>query len=321
MAKKDTFPVVYDKSTYDIYTFLNNHPGGINYVSPLKNKDIQNRMKDTYHSKAAYYLLREYQDGGRDTAPRNDNDKDLEDLIDWDKPILSQVPHLGPKYTDWVNLPVDRPIRLFANDFLESLTKCPWYVVPIFWIPVIIFFTIYGTKRYIQLTNDPNYVLSSVLNIAFGVVLWTIIEYSLHRWVFHMKLSGYSKVMIFFHFAIHGLHHKVPFDSSRLVFPPVPAAIITYILYSMLAVFLPEARTLQILAGGLLGYLIYDMMHFYLHYGSPSEQTFLYNLKRYHNQHHFSNHESGFGISSTFWDRVFGTAINLRKLGMAIKWS
>lgn len=48
-----------------------------------------------------------------------------------------------------------------------------------------------------------------VISITFGIVLWSFIEYSLHRWVFHMKPSGTSKALIYIHFAIHGLHHKV----------------------------------------------------------------------------------------------------------------
>jgi 4-hydroxysphinganine ceramide fatty acyl 2-hydroxylase len=41
-----------------------------------------------------------------------------------------------------------------------------------------------------------------------------------------------------------------------------------------------------------LGYLIYDMMHYYVHYGSP-RRGHLYTMKRYHYQHHFAHHEKG----------------------------
>lgn len=34
-------------------------------------------------------------------------------------------------------------------------------------------------------------------------------------------------------------------------------------------------------------------MHYYLHYGSPGEGTYLYFMKRYHNQHHFVHHNHG----------------------------
>lgn len=317
--QQEQFNVKYKEKKYDIYSFLNNHPGGINYVRPYKEKDITNRMKDTQHSKAAYYLLREYKENGRDIT-NSENDVDLENLVDWDKPMLSQVADLGEKYNEWVIMPVDRKLRLFESPFLESLTITPWYIVPIVWIPIIAYFIYVGINRYVELTKDISPTVPSLVSIASGVLIWTLLEYSLHRWIFHMKISGKSRALIYVHFAIHGLHHKVPFDPRRLVFPPLPAAVIAYALYKLISLLLPDSTQLLVLAGGLLGYLIYDMIHFYLHYGAPKENSYLYSLKRYHNQHHFEHHDNGFGISSMMWDKVFGTAIMLRKLNFGIRW-
>lgn len=49
-----------------------------------------------------------------------------QDLVDWQKPLLWQVGYLGEKYDEWVHQPVDRPIRLFHSDILESLSKTAW---------------------------------------------------------------------------------------------------------------------------------------------------------------------------------------------------
>jgi len=37
--------------------------------------------------------------------------------------MLAQVAKLGENYYKWVNLPVDRPLRLIENNFLEWSTK------------------------------------------------------------------------------------------------------------------------------------------------------------------------------------------------------
>nr|XP_023026295.1 fatty acid 2-hydroxylase [Leptinotarsa decemlineata] len=234
--------------------------------------------------------------------------------------MLGQVAKLGTKYYEWVTSPVDRNLRLFGNPILEHLTITPWYVVPSVWIPIIIYFVIIGTNKYVQITKDSTPMGPVALSVVEGVILWTLIEYSLHRWVFHIEPSGKSKAMIYFHFVIHGLHHKVPFDPKRLVFPPFPAAIIAFTLYQTLSVLIPDSNRLLVLAGGLAGYVIYDMIHFYLHHGSPKENGYFYHLKRYHNQHHFAHDDLGFGISSMFWDKIFGTALKLRKLKIGIKW-
>jgi 4-hydroxysphinganine ceramide fatty acyl 2-hydroxylase len=34
-------------------------------------------------------------------------------------------------------------------------------------------------------------------------------------------------------------------------------------------------------------------------------------LKKYHLQHHFADYDNGFGVTSRFWDWVFGTEIEL----------
>lgn len=117
---------------------------------------------------------------------------------------------------------------------------------------------------------------------------------------------------------------KVPFDEKRLVFPPVPAAVLATLIYQaikllILTINFEFFNPRLVLAGALVGYLIYDMIHYYLHHGSPRIKYF-YNLKRYHHNHHFVNHDIGFGISSPAWDSVFGTKIILKKLKYFMKW-
>jgi 4-hydroxysphinganine ceramide fatty acyl 2-hydroxylase len=34
-------------------------------------------------------------------------------------------------------------------------------------------------------------------------------------------------------------------------------------------------------------------------------------LKEYHLQHHFADHQNGFGVTSRLWDRVFGTELQM----------
>lgn len=316
MQKDASFDVLYKKESYNIYSFLNNHPGGINYLAPYKEKDVSKRMEDTNHSKAAYYLFQEYKKKRREAG----EEEDLERLVDWNKPMLDQVGSLGIKYKDWVISPVDRQLRLFGNPILETLTITPWYVVPLVWIPVISYLLIFGARRYFEITKEPASLTVISFYVFLGVLVWSLLEYSLHRWVFHIEPSGHSKLMIYFHFAIHGLHHKVPFDTRRLVFPPFPAAIIALIFYKIFSLIFSESTLILIIAGGLLGYVMYDMIHYYLHYGAPQENSYFYHLKRYHNQHHFAHHDSGYGISSIFWDKIFGTAIQLKELHKSIRW-
>lgn len=97
----------------------------------------------------------------------------------------------------------------------------------------------------------------------------------------------------------HPLFFQSPFDSSRLVFPPVPASLVIAFFYGVLRLLLPAVLGLSVFVGGLCGYVIYDMMHYYLHYGSPRKGTYLYGLKAYHVKHHFEHQRAGSAVFPT----------------------
>lgn len=67
---------------------------------------------------------------------------------------------------------------LFGN-FLEPLSKTAWYVIPTIWLPPVM----YGT--YISLMG-----LSGAVETAMywflGLFLWTLVEYIMHRCLFHI---------------------------------------------------------------------------------------------------------------------------------------
>ncbi|XP_062129785.1 uncharacterized protein LOC133841374 [Drosophila sulfurigaster albostrigata] len=345
------FIVKYRQQYYDISEFMHKHPGGINTLKGLNDSDMTSRfMKAPPHSDAAMYLMREYKvdsseyestkkskeshskntssENGiellqhpKESEDTNNNqlDESMEHLVDWSKAMLPQIKNITKYYDEWVHKPVDRPLRLFGPWYLEMCTKTPWWVVPTFWIPVITVLAGLEFQAKAKSTSDVA-ILSGY--ILFGVLLWTFLEYVLHRWVFHIKLTEDSGPWLCtFHFMIHGLHHKVPFDPMRLVFPPLPGVVLASILYSPISLILQNHNPRIILSGALLGYLCYDMIHYYLHYGNPKASHHLYDMKRYHYQHHFAHQDLGYGISSPFWDNVFKTRIHLRKLRFQLRWS
>lgn len=42
-----------------------------------------------------------------------------------------------------------------------------------------------------------------------GMFLWSLLEYLIHRFVFHMKPPASNYYLITLHFLLHGQHHKV----------------------------------------------------------------------------------------------------------------
>ncbi|KAK9309606.1 hypothetical protein QLX08_000823 [Tetragonisca angustula] len=307
------FVVSYKNQFYNIKDFLRYHPGGAKILNFFKNRSLDKAFEENPHSKAAFHLLQDFILNNQEKYQKYEN------LIDWNQAILGQVGSLGQHYSEWVNLPVTRDIKLFKSNILESLTITPWYMIPIIWIPVCLHF-LYCGWTHISIDNTESTVFEVLISYIFGILLWTLLEYVLHREIFHYKPPINSKLLITLHFLLHGVHHKAPFDNRRLVFPILPAALTLKVLLMIYSMVFPQTTLYFIAAGTLTGYIFYDLTHYYLHHGAPKVGTYMYLMKRNHNYHHFLHHDLGFGISSKLWDYMFRTNICLRKLAKPIEW-
>lgn len=198
----------------------------------------------------------------------------------------------------------DESVRLFENDFLESLSRVHWSVPLLIFIPIISYF-LYRSIFLFGLTF-------STITIWFliGIVVWTFTEYFLHRFVFHYQPK--SEFGNRLHFLMHGVHHAYPKDSKRLVMPPsvsLPLASLFFILYLKILGYIIVS---PFFAGFLTGYLFYDITHYAIHHFNLHSKFWLA-IKNHHAKHHYQNPELGFGVSQPVWDYVFGTDFNEEK--------
>lgn len=81
-------------------------------------------------------------------------------------------------------------------------------------------------------------------------------------------------------------------DRMRLVFPPLPASVIGLLIFGCYTLFSPWSVAETLFAGTLVGYMAYDLTHYYVHHGTPTSVYFS-NLKRYHVKHHFEHQQLG----------------------------
>jgi sterol desaturase/sphingolipid hydroxylase (fatty acid hydroxylase superfamily) len=136
-----------------------------------------------------------------------------------------------------------------------------------------------------------------------GALLWTLVEYLVHRLVFHYQpRSAWGKWL---GYLLHGAHHDYPCDSTRLVTPlsaSIPVAVVFFLLFRLLL----APYHLAVFAGFVAAYLAYDEIHYAIHHW-PMKSRLARWLKRHHLRHHFTDPETGFGVSSPLWDCVFGS--------------
>jgi dihydroceramide fatty acyl 2-hydroxylase len=146
--------------------------------------------------------------------------------------------------------------------------------------------------------------------LLLGYALWTLFEYWLHRLVFHFEPEhGIGARM---HWIIHGIHHEHPNDPLRLVMPPAVSIPLAALVFGVLYAVLGHGYAPGVGAGFFAGYLIYDMLHYYVHHFTPRTRLGRM-LRERHMRHHFQDDTRGFGISAPYWDEVFRTSPRPRR--------
>ncbi len=189
-------------------------------------------------------------------------------------------------------------VRMYQNNFLESLTHMHPLTPHVLFLPVIIFM---GYLSY------QNHILFSGMWLNFfilGLLFWTITEYLLHRFLFHMtpKKEWTKKI----HYTLHGIHHDYPQDATRLVMPPTVSIPLSILFFVGLREIVGPIYIDPFYSGFILGYIFYDSIHYAVHH-LKIEGKLAMALKSRHMNHHFVDPQHNFGVSSPFWDHIFRT--------------
>lgn len=201
--------------------------------------------------------------------------------------------------------PSEVPIRLFKSGFLEFFSHIHPAVVLIVWLPVVAYCAFLALVD--PTLNGPQIGAA----FAAGILVWSLTEYVLHRYVFHFQPHNPGPLLKRILFLFHGVHHTQPQCKTRLVMPPVVSVPLGIFFYSLFALTLGQYLGVPnwiapTFAGFVTGYIAYDMLHYAVHHFTLRNRV-LAALKQHHMQHHYRTPELRFGVSSTLWDVVFGT--------------
>jgi sterol desaturase/sphingolipid hydroxylase (fatty acid hydroxylase superfamily) len=193
--------------------------------------------------------------------------------------------------------------RLFQNQYLEMLTKTHPLVIWGMYVPVIIYLLYYSHDRY------GFSALRITLTFLGALLFWTFFEYIAHRFLYHW-VSENPRIQKFV-YTMHGNHHHYPRDRQRLFLPPVPSIIMASAIFALMYLVMRE-NVFMFFPGFILGYLLYGSMHYAIHAWNPPFK-WMKPLWRNHHLHHYKDDNKGYGVSTTIWDRVFGTMFDLNK--------
>ena len=224
ITRKDCW-VIYKDVVYDVSSFVEDHPGGPEIVMQYAGQDISkvfHSIMSHDHSDAAISIL-----GGHKIGVLKDpqfrvgvRSKEEQrmffassepEVIDLEKPIVTQMWAANmplAQYLRYTHTPHflkgGRVARFFENPFMEFISRNTWHSV-LLWIPVVLYF--------ISIAREVHPAHTAAFLFAGGIFLWTFLEYSIHRFLFH--IDGHlpdHPLFVCGHFLLHGVHHFLPMD-------------------------------------------------------------------------------------------------------------
>ena len=133
------------------------------------------------------------------------------------------------------------------------------------------------------------------VSVIGGFIAWGFLEYVLHRWLLHGRPSMARRG--------HARHHA---DATTLISTPalvVMAAACA--LWATLSMVSPTDVACLVVFGLYAGYNHYALLH-HLQHRRGTVLACLAGLERVHRIHH-DQHTVNYGVTTTLWDRLFGT--------------
>jgi sterol desaturase/sphingolipid hydroxylase (fatty acid hydroxylase superfamily) len=137
-----------------------------------------------------------------------------------------------------------------------------------------------------------------------GLVTFSFVEYAIHRWLFHAPVGLMA--------SMHQAHHDAPEDHAAL--PCLTSAGVAALAWWGLAPLVGSALASGFLCGLLSGYFYYGALHHFEHSVRLTSVPFRCLQRRWavHAVHHRLV-DANYGVTTSFWDRVFGTHYQSRR--------
>ncbi len=196
-------------------------------------------------------------------------------------------------------------LRLFRSDRLERLTVLSPRAFAMIWaaLLLLVLWAGWGTTSG----------MAWVGLVLLGLLVWSLFEYCMHRFIFHLKPR--SDLGRWLGFVMHGNHHDDPNDPHRSMMPPIVSVTWSAAIWGLFVLLFGNAGSVLFL-GFAIGYVTYDSIHYACHQ-LPVRGRLLRELRRHHLRHHFGRQEGNYAITAIFWDRVFGSRVGPKGAAVA----
>ena len=139
------------------------------------------------------------------------------------------------------------------------------------------------------------HLVSAAPLVVGGVLVFSLVEYSMHRWLFHGSVAIFEQG--------HRKHHEQPeaHDSLPFFLPPLAMLALAAVLAGLTA----TTPALWLSGGIAAGYAAYGLTHTAFHALRFRQRW----AQRWAAAHHIHHHHAGsnFGVTSPLWDLLLQT--------------
>lgn len=174
---------------------------------------------------------------------------------------------------------------------------------------IILIWTIFNAVVLILAVRASEGVLVPLFGIVSGIMIYSLIEYLVHRYCYHHEPD--SKILRFLTNDAargHTKHHENPsaygggINGNQM---PILGFAVVVTIAALLSPF-PSSWELFAISAGTICYALQELIHFGCHH-LPMRGRLLGALKRHHMLHHYRDDHMNYGILWAVWDMWFGT--------------
>jgi sterol desaturase/sphingolipid hydroxylase (fatty acid hydroxylase superfamily) len=200
-----------------------------------------------------------------------------------------------------------RPAFWNRSHHLDKMTLKELVVAYVQYPAIIAYFLIAMASIAFYAFN-PAPLLNTVAAVVVAALAYPLVWYVLHRWVLHSRWMFKVPVLASTWKRIHYDHHQDPnhlevlFGALHTTLPAIAlaSAPLGYLIGGV-------GGAAIAFATGLLTTCFYEFCHCIQHLAYKPKSKWLAEMKKKHMAHHFHDENGNFGITTFFWDKLFGT--------------
>ena len=186
-------------------------------------------------------------------------------------------------------------------------------VVAYFQYPAIIAYLALSAAALIFFAYNPAPAVPTLVTVVVSALIYPLVWYVLHRWVLHSRWMFKVPFLASTWKRIHYDHHQDP-NHLEVLFGALHTTLPT-----IAAVTLPVGWAIGDIWGagpggaaiafatGLLTTCVYEFVHCIQHLAYKPKSKWIAEMKKRHMAHHFHDENGNYGITTFFWDKLFGT--------------